>query len=87
MAYNMTNDNKYIRFDFTTGPSFGLTCTQNGYTEINIDDYAGGTVVVSSPGWDEGLCYGSDLDCRFTVYTERPGYIIELKHQETYVSA
>ena len=51
----------------------------------NIDDY-GGVVTVNSPGWEDGECYGRNLDCRFTVYTEQSGDYIEIEYQTIDVS-
>ena len=57
-----------------------ITCTRNGYTYVNIDDYDG-TVQISSPGFfSEGMCYADGLDqCGWIIYTNEAGASIEMQ--------
>ena len=64
---------------FTDDP---ITCTQYGYTYVNIDDYDGVVEVVSPGYYEEGICYANDLDCRFVVYTDNGSSYIEMGDSE-----
>ena len=87
MFFKYLHQTVSLYFPLFTLPDEVITCTQDGYTSVNIDDYDG-LVQISSPGFfDEGLCYANDLNCGWTIHTNDPEAIITIVDSYHEVSA